>query len=985
MKKICFLLSITLFTFLHSFSQFKYLKQAKEAINDKKYDLALEKIETYQKKEGINTGYYYLKFLLNNAIDNDFDKVDTAYFYLTVSNNEFSKLPLKEKEHICKELDFCEVNNALIYSNFENKVYHTYCDNKSEENINLFLDKYPYNLNYAVAEKLRDSIEFERAAANSSPVEITTFLTKRPNSHYHDKAIIALHIIEFKITKKTNTIEAFEAFIESYPKAVQVKEALEICQELAYTKSIEENSETAYENYLSKYPNSPKKADVENRLIDIIWSRIKNNASTNALLEFIKKFPKSEFVEVAKEKIELLSWEKATQENSESAFEAFMVSYPKSKNINEAKARIQNIKSTVLPYLTTEKKYKLYNLAKQSFVNDEVYDEMYLQKNGLIIISNYKKYGVIDCSGNAIIPATYDCISSTSNAFIVSLGDKYGVIDLKGTKILPIAFDNISLYYDSLYSVQIKKNDTTYDNSGLYDLAGNKIFDCNYTSIQKANNNLFILNSPTGYFIATKQGAISKKYSSLTYLKDDLFVFELLKKQGVVNAEGKIIIPATYKYIRKLDDDYLTIANATDREGIVDYSGNVILTPNYYNIQKISSALLLLDLRKKYDDPIVNYKLYNVNKKEYYNGLSFDQMLDIQEGFIAFSKNDKLGYMDSLGNIKVQPIFSSEILGGPGLGGPGDGEGFEEGYEKCYSVNENLNYNEFEFFNEYNLSPNFSSGLATVQIGNQYGYINRSGDITIPIIYDMAYSFHDQTSIVAFKTIDEKFNYNIIDQSGRKLVENITPVVYYDQQHFLMYKSAGNYYKINTINHEIDNLNISDNFEIIYLFKNNYYSIYKGCDVYIKKEGGIVLMDRNIDFSEYDLNIKLQKGESLFYQQQYSECFDVFETIIQINPNHYEANLWLGKTYVAQQNYYAAKAQFERCLEINPSNIEPLTERKEMNYEQKNWREFTEDMEKLKLRNEYTFSANDYFRCGYAYVQIYNSEEALSNYNLAIY
>jgi outer membrane protein assembly factor BamD (BamD/ComL family) len=107
-------------------------------------------------------------------------------------------------------------------------------------------------------------------------------------------------------------------------------------------------------------------------LIDIVWSRIKNNASTNALLEFIKKFPKSEFVEAAKEKIELLSWEKATQENSESEFEAFMVSYPKSKNINEAKARIQNIKSTVLPYLTTEKKYKLYNLAKQSFVNDEV-------------------------------------------------------------------------------------------------------------------------------------------------------------------------------------------------------------------------------------------------------------------------------------------------------------------------------------------------------------------------------------------------------------------------------------------------------------------------------------------------------------------------------------------------------------------------------------------------------------------------------------
>ena len=984
MKKICLLLSVMLFSFFYSFAQFKYLKQAKEAINDKKYEVAIEKIETYQKKEGINTGYYYLKFLLNNAIDNDFDKVDTAYFYLTVSNKEFSKLPLKEKENICKELDFCEVNNALIYSNFENKIYHTYCDNKNEEHINLFLDKYPFNQNYASAEKLRDSVELVRTIATASPIEIGMFIKRRPNSIFINSAYIKLHQIEFNLAKKANKIEAFESFIEAYPNAVQINEAIGICAELTYVKTIKENTESAFETFINKYPKSPKRLDIENRLIDLVWSRIKNNTSIIDLSDFIKKFPQSEFVTQAKEKIELLSWEEALHENSVETFETFMINFPKSEKINDVKVKIQNIKSTVLPYLTKEKKYKLYNLTNQNFVNDEVYDEMYLQKNGLIIISTYKKYGVIDCSGNIIIPATYDCISSTFNSFIVSLGDKYGVIDLKGTKVLPIAFDNISLFStDSLYSVTIRKNDTAhyYESNGLYDLAGNKIFDCNYTSIQKLNNNLYILNNSSGYFIATKQGPISKKYSSLTYLKDNLFVFESLKKQGVVNAEGKIIIPATYMHIRQLDDNYLIISNATDREGIIDYTGNIILPANYYSIRKLSSALILLDLRKKYDDPIVNYKLYNVNKKEYYNGFSFDQMQDIQEGFLAFSKNDKLGYMDSLGNVKVQPIFSSEILE-PIY--PGDGyDGSEDG-SKCYSVNENIDYTQFEFFNEYNLSPNFSSGLATVKIGNQYGYINRSGDITIPIIYDMAYPFHDQTSIVAFKINDDKYNYNIIDQLGRKLVENITPVVYYDQQHFLMYKSAGYYYKINTINHDIEKLNISVDFDNIYLFKNNYYSMYKGCDIYITKEG-LALMDRNIDFSEYELNQKIQKGISLYYQLQYSECFDVFETIIQKNPNHFEANLWLGKTYVMQQNYYAANAQFERCLQINPSSIEPLLVRNEMNYNQRNWREYLEDMEMLKRSNNYTFIAYDYLKCGYAYGEIYNYDEAVNNYNLAIY
>ena len=108
-------------------------------------------------------------------------------------------------------------------------------------------------------------------------------------------------------------------------------------------------------------------------------------------------------------------------------------------------------------------------------------------------------------------------------------------------------------------------------------------------------------------------------------------------------------------------------------------------------------------------------------------------------------------------------------------------------------------------------------------------------------------------------------------------------------------------------------------------------------------------MDRNIDFSEYDLNQKTQKGISLFDEQEYSECFDIFKSIIQKNPKHYDANLWLGKTYVAQKSYYNAKSQFERCLEIDPSNIEPLTERKEMNYEQKNWRDYVADMEGAHL------------------------------------
>jgi tetratricopeptide (TPR) repeat protein len=153
--------------------------------------------------------------------------------------------------------------------------------------------------------------------------------------------------------------------------------------------------------------------------------------------------------------------------------------------------------------------------------------------------------------------------------------------------------------------------------------------------------------------------------------------------------------------------------------------------------------------------------------------------------------------------------------------------------------------------------------------------------------------------------------------------------------------------------------------------------------LYITNDGE-PLMARNIDFSAYEMEQTIQKGIQLFYNQKYDECIGVFESVTAKQNNNFEANLWLAKTYVEQKKYYDANNQFEKCIAIDPNNISPLIERKEMNYAQKSWRAYTSDMEKLKLKSEYVFSADDYFKCGYAYSEIYEKDEALNHYNMAI-
>ena len=50
--------------------------------------------------------------------------------------------------------------------------------------------------------------------------------------------------------------------------------------------------------------------------------------------------------------------------------------------------------------------------------------------------------------------------------------------------------------------------------------------------------------------------------------------------------------------------------------------------------------------------------------------------------------------------------------------------------------------------NSFNLSGDFSNGLALVKKDKKYGYINKSNEIVIPIIYDNALPFKDKKTIV---------------------------------------------------------------------------------------------------------------------------------------------------------------------------------------------------------------------------------------------
>lgn len=124
------------------------------------------------------------------------------------------------------------------------------------------------------------------------------------------------------------------------------------------------------------------------------------------------------------------------------------------------------------------KNYKIYSIKKEQFISDKVYTGLFELKHGCAIVfkgevqhhfldnSHWStpgkgKYGMIDTSGNFIIPFEFDTIWRRSvyhddNEIFVRKGDKYGMYNTEGKLLIPVQYAKINLVSNNLAIVKDK-------------------------------------------------------------------------------------------------------------------------------------------------------------------------------------------------------------------------------------------------------------------------------------------------------------------------------------------------------------------------------------------------------------------------------------------------------------------------------------------------------------------------------------------------
>ena len=802
---------------------------------------------------------------------------------------------------------------------------------------------------------------------------IEQFITKYSNNIYFNKAIIVRDSLEFEKIKPLNDEFALNDFLKKRPNSNFYNLAEELMYTVAFDKTKTSNSLEKYKDYIKTYPNSSK----INEAIDFVssknWEDIESKKNRDLYQKFVADYPTSKFVEQANQKIEEIDWKSTIESDNLSNFEEFVYKYPNSKNIEIANNKIKEYKEIVLPYLNKNKKYTLLNVGTLKFIGEIEYDSMVAMPKGKFIVSKYKKYGVIDLLANKLIPITYDCIQNSGDYFIAKLGKNYGVINDQGQKIIDFSFESINKTENNNFIVSKKINNvnSTY---GLISSNGEGILEAIYSNISEIDATTFNVTLNNQSYLIDQNSIIkSQKYNSIIPLDYSLssntyYTVELKNKQGIINKKGEIVIPVIYEKITQAGNNFIvgnTIAKSGILYGIIDQKGKVILDLKYKSIDFCGNNLYSINTNTIPKSTINNYKLFSLASNSFLTKESFDSISPISNGLLQVEKNELIGYINELGETVVSPIY--QLYGGePNLRGMDpDGEVEEE---ICY-VSENLD----EIISNYD---NYGkSELLLVQLNDKIGYINLKGEIIIPIIYLFGSDFYKGMAVVT----NENANKSIIDINGDVILDNAEILYYYNNSKYAIAKQEGSFYKIDTETHKTETYTLLKEMDFIDHYKKYKIIKYKDVDVYVTSKDQI-LMAKGIDFSDYNYKKKVKEARNLYYLGEYDQAINQLKSLLNEKSDVYDVPLLIGKCYKDKGDSYNAIDYFNQAVSIDPNNTEAYNERYELNWKRNYWSDAKNDIIKLiNLSSEY----DEYltFNLGYCNSQLNNNKESFENYS----
>lgn len=209
-----------------------------------------------------------------------------------------------------------------------------------------------------------------------------------------------------------------------------------------------------------------------------------------------------------------------------------------------------------------------------------------------------EKWGIVDETGTEIVPCQYDDIQEYCDGVAVVEKDGLeGVIDLEGNEILPCQYQYVDNYKNGWARARDQDG-----NMYFFDTQGNIVIDAkkgpwrqiygcegeNYIKVGMDKEKIFFVRRDQYHSGNT---VLPDEYQVVSYAGGDMFCIYMNEKYGIIDADGRLVVPCDYDDISWMEGCFLVSneSEETDSEyspfkyGLLNASGEVIL-PMEYNV-----------------------------------------------------------------------------------------------------------------------------------------------------------------------------------------------------------------------------------------------------------------------------------------------------------------------------------------------------------------------------------------------------------------
>lgn len=385
----------------------------------------------------------------------------------------------------------------------------------------------------------------------------------------------------------------------------------------------------------------------------------------------------------------------------------------------------------------------------------------YVRKYRSYIVRKNKKYGLFDPVRSVFTDLKYQHVSpqtrfkGMNDGYEVKTDEGLGWVDLNGKVLIPPQYKHFKGILGRFFLAS-----TSYNDYDLYDQSGNLLIKGPLYEVKAGTEDVLIVSkyvrraAGSGFYKAlfTTAGKplTEFKYKDISAAKNELFHGrekvlqgeQYVEKWGVLNQEGKVIVPFQYDQTEASGEQYIWVKK-DGKSGLLDHNGEIIIPMEYDSVG---------DMRDGYAYVVKDGKCGLINhKNQLIVPLQYQALGDVKDHTVYWYLDGKMGYLDleqdnreyTLIRVEddrylycddqkkpgrlcrpadVRPLIENSIsFKQDGMNGFIDGDGrvlIPAVYEECSSC--------------------FYGGLGFAKVDGKWGIINRSGQWVTPAEYDLA-------------------------------------------------------------------------------------------------------------------------------------------------------------------------------------------------------------------------------------------------------